>query len=767
MGPWLVAALSALLLLPGLSGFGVWDPWELGVAQRARAIGTPGASPEVDAATFAASLGLRLLGVEGWSGRLPIAASAVLTVLGLTLVGGRMTDRRTGTYAGLVLISTPAFMLNSRTMFGAAPELLLHGSVALAAATAVLPEATDRRRWAGLGWLVVTGALSVVALGVLRGLLPALWAAVLTALFTRHRPGMGAAGARRPLAWATVATFALTLGTAAMVGLDRGGARLWTGGEPRGLLPGSFDGPIEAVFHGLAPWSALLPLAFAGALSGRLAQPRAAVALWAVLWAAGGYVAHLVYLARYGAAAAFLPLPGLALLVAVCLRDIEETNRPRWPAALASGLGGMLLLRDFVIFPEGVMASLPLAKVPLPDAVDERRAWAVLLGCFAVLALGFAASGADRTRPVARAGLDAVATQWRRSAGSKAWMLLAGAGVSSLVVLGVLAFAVPDRLHVTTLAAKWLRRATFAPALVALVAVGAPWGLYALSRLKGLRAAPLLLAGLAVGAFTSQHFLPALSAQLSPRSAYETYNRLAKQGEPLAEYKVGGRAAAYYAKGEVVDIKGLDALVKHLSGAGRSWATLPGDELARVNTAYRKRRGSHLFVVDAESQKVVLVSSEAIAGRDNANYLAEAVLTTPPTTIQHPTETRFGDAIELLGYDLKLPHAKHVGSGESFEIVWYYRVLRPVAGGYRPFVHIDGADRVHGDHQPVGGKYPVRLWNRGDIVADRHTVEVPASTRPGKYTIYTGFFSGERRLAVTQGASDKNKRAKVGVLRIR
>ncbi|MFM8874265.1 MAG: hypothetical protein ACKOJI_13160, partial [Phycisphaerales bacterium] len=49
----------------------------------------------------------------------------------------------------------------------------------------------------------------------------------------------------------------------------------------------------------------------------------------------------------------------------------------------------------------------------------------------------------------------------------------------------------------------------------------------------------------------NQPYLPALSAHLSPREVYDTYNAEARPGEPRAEYRVGGRSAAYYARGEI------------------------------------------------------------------------------------------------------------------------------------------------------------------------------------------------------------------------
>ncbi|HEY2735089.1 MAG TPA: hypothetical protein VGI70_13930, partial [Polyangiales bacterium] len=127
----------------------------------------------------------------------------------------------------------------------------------------------------------------------------------------------------------------------------------------------------------------------------------------------------------------------------------------------------------------------------------------------------------------------------------------------------------------------------------------------------------------------------------------------------------------------------------------------------------------------------------------------------------------FDDKIELLGYDLALPHGTYVGAGESFTLTWYFRVIRRVPGAYRLFVHIDGeGQRIHGDHDPVDGKYPVRLWDEGDVIVDSQKIDVPASDRGGNYTMLLGFYSGDTRLPIKQGVDDGDSRARIGVLRI-
>lgn len=776
--PWLAAAAMVALLLPGLSDHGVWDPWELRVAEQARAL-AEGAAPATPPTTavVVASAGFRLLGVHGWAGRLPAALCGLLLLASIALLGARLVGRRAALYAALCLCCTPAFLLNTRTLLGAAPELLAHGLAGLCGALYLLPgprSRTRRRMWLLAG--LCAGGLSVLASGVLRGALPVLWALVGTA-WLAPGPARGNEGpdavelndgvpGRPAIVTLGLLTLLLTAAVVAVVARDGAGPSPWTGGAPQGVTPPTFDAPLQALFHGLAPFSALLPIAIAAAVTSGAARP--AVHTWLLLWASGGYAAQLLFLARYGDAAAYLPLTALALVLGSTLRSLEQREETSWPAAVALALGGLLLVRDYAIFPEGPLASLAVAGVELPKGFDMRAPWAALLALFTLVGIGvLGAGGAQRKPPSPRAMGAAIGQQWRSSVGSRLWLSLAALALLALVALGIAAFVAPDRLGLNALATRWLRRGTFTPLLLVGVALGWPLALWALSRLGTLRGVAMVVAGLLVGGFTSHRFLPRLSAQLSPRPAYETYEALSGGGEPLAAYGLGGGSAAYYAPNSIIALSRMAELVDHLAAKERHWAVLPADKLAELDRAYRARTGSHVFVVDARSPKVILAASQPIPRRHNQNFLEKAVLDAPPDKIDHPTQVRFGHAIELLGYDMQLPHGDHVGAGEYLSLVWYYRVLRSVGGDYQPFVHIDGPDRVNGDHQPVGGKYPVRLWRKGDIIADKHRIKVPATTAAGDYRIYTGFFRGETRLPVELGDKDPKRRAKVGVLRIR
>lgn len=142
----------------------------------------------------------------------------------------------------------------------------------------------------------------------------------------------------------------------------------------------------------------------------------------------------------------------------------------------------------------------------------------------------------------------------------------------------------------------------------------------------------------------------------------------------------------------------------------------------------------------------------------------EHVLTVAPTP-RFPSNAVLdnGDKgrIVYLGADVD---ATTVVPGQSFNVTHYFRVEKPVAEGWRLFVHLDGTAAKHAhlnaDHVPIGGKYPVPLWKTGEIIADIHKVLVPPSWPADKVTIYVGFWKGQTRFAVKSGPQDGQNRVR-------
>lgn len=794
------AALSLaamfLLLFLRLSSFGIWDPWELGAADLARSLASS-ESVKIDHAPLASWLiaaSFKLFGVHEWSGRLPIALAGLLT-LGVTYrIARTVGDRRTAIYASLVALSSPLFLLNARQMLGDSPAMLSQSLIALCALHVVYESkaplsalemrvggsALVRRLLWGAG-LVASLVLGTLSAGVLLGVLPPLLAVTCAALLSEDAEPLRA----RVLRAAPVGVIALLASgwVATAYAMQTGEAYSHAlGGVAAHRSLATYEQFLEQIFHGFAPWSAVLVLGIGAMLlkmrneAGEPSDTATADAAvdssttprsFFFLWAAFGYAAHSLYAQQFGGSA-YLPVAALSIAVACFLRDSEKDARPFIASGLIVALFTGLVLRDFDLYPSSPIHGLGLDGATVPEAFNPRKWWAIVLLPFALSSalLLSAAPGGDLNLKALPAWFG---EQWRKDRAHKAWLILLAAICVGLLIFGLLCF-IPkfgQLLGLTSLVMRIARVLMVLPIAGVVGLLGLQIALWGAGKVVAYRGAIIVVAGLIVGGYSSLGFLPALSKHMSPREVYDSYNALAHSGEPLGEYRVSGRAAAYYAHGHVQEIKSQSELIEFLMNSGRHWAVFPTDDLPAINRAFRERTQQHLFVADARSARVVLATNQPVAGRKNENFIAQSVLDSVPT-IQHRVDAKYEDKIVLLGYDLDVPHPNYVGPGETFKIKWYWQVTKAVPGSFKLFLHVDGAgNRLNGDHDPVDGKYPVRLWSPGDIVVDEQELSVPANYRAGLYTLFVGFYSGSTRLKVVEGPKDDADRVRAGTVTIR
>ena len=111
------------------------------------------------------------------------------------------------------------------------------------------------------------------------------------------------------------------------------------------------------------------------------------------------------------------------------------------------------------------------------------------------------------------------------------------------------------------------------------------------------------------------------------------------------------------------------------------------------------------------------------------------------TSISHPLYIRFGEGVELVGYDLD---KKRVQPGEEIEITLYWRALAPVDTNYSIYIHL--LDREHRsvaqrDTYPGGGTMPTTLWKPGNAFADPYRITVPRGVKtPQLLWIHVGLY---------------------------
>ena len=766
---------AILVLAIGLGQFGIWDPWELAVAEEARQSLAQGVAGQAHALRqMLMAQALNTLGTREWAGRLVLVISALLCLGVAYLMVLRVEGAKKAVFTLWVLVATPLFIFNSRQMFGEALSFLGQAMVGLTTTALVfstVQSSSDRRRQSYL-WgaaFLASVTIAIWARGALLGALPILWAGSAAVIANNSwrqednhtRFGLSVLGA---------VTVVLTWLVAVDILRDGAGYSLWLGGSAQGVQPPSFDKAVQGLLHGLAPWSALGPVAIALALAGSRsatsddAGQRPAFRLFLVLWAALGFGAQLLFSSRYGSTVYLAVVPAAAL-VGIFLVEAEEKQNRSLIVALFSALLAGLILRDFALFAASPLGALSIDLVAVPEGFDVRRQWAALFGVFALMVLLALGVGDALARPDLKAPYRFIRDQWRRSFGHKGWLGLLALVAVLFVVLAGLTFIhhlLPFRFSV--IAVKVIRIGALLPLGLAIVVTVAQSAAWLFSRLGHRRMWPVLGAGLLVGGYLAHSFTPAVSAHFSQRDVYASYTKLAKPNEPLAEYQTGARSANYYTDATVTALNQQADAVNYLLAPERRWLVFPADQLAATDQAYRRKSGRHLFVANASNRKVYLAVNQRLAAQRDYNPLVQAVRRTPPP-VQHSVGVRFGNQIELIGYTLELPHQGYVGAGESFKVRWVFRVLQSLPGAYKIFLHIDGhGQRLNGDHDPVKDLYPVRYWDKGDIIVDEQELSVPVNYRPGQYAMYIGFFSGEHRLPVT-GVEDN--RCHAGSLAVR
>ncbi len=497
-----VAGILLLFVLPPLTKAGIWDPYELNVADLARrmALKLHGAKnlalegadnslphlndlgrPQLPFSLIA--LGFSFFGLQEWAGRAPLALSGLLGAVVTYGFVARLVDRRAGVFSAIALLTMPLYFVQARTMLGDITTMvalaMAFGGLAVAAFGTKddgSPDYGTRLAWLGLAFVGL--AAGFFSRGALLGLfvpaaaIAASWGVVVGA--ERRVDGLThVVGAISAL----VAAFALYKFYGAFT-VDPAPLDMspWVGATMHAPAKyPTFDFMVGHMAHALAPWSGFIPFAMGRLLVAPAAngRPSTAVArestarMALLLGASASIVAHGVLASRVD----LIAFAGPALLAAcagIALRDFERGAH----ASVAVGVGTMVLLglfhHDFHSLPDKAYQAYGIAQaVTFPDSFKEKslQLWNVVLMGFAGVAfLTWVEKDARRKPFDPKTYLDvlrAVRDAWDGFLVLAYFAIVAGTSLSGLAVW------FGTRNH-----SKWL---TTIPLQVREVAVGAWW----------------------------------------------------------------------------------------------------------------------------------------------------------------------------------------------------------------------------------------------------------------------------------------------------
>jgi len=151
-----------------------------------------------------------------------------------------------------------------------------------------------------------------------------------------------------------------------------------------------------------------------------------------------------------------------------------------------------------------------------------------------------------------------------------------------------------------------------------------------------------------------------------------------------------------------------------------------------------------------------------IAPHDTARaVLFDMTPAPPPTAPRWPAtriDARFGDSLQLIGYDIPGGVTRHPGDVLPVSLLW--QAVAPVPQDYTVALFVmadDGQLVAQQDSFPVYGFDPARSWALGSLHRDNHGVALPDTLPPGEYEVWAVVYwwqTPDERLPVTAPTAD-------------
>ena len=106
-----------------------------------------------------------------------------------------------------------------------------------------------------------------------------------------------------------------------------------------------------------------------------------------------------------------------------------------------------------------------------------------------------------------------------------------------------------------------------------------------------------------------------------------------------------------------------------------------------------------------------------------------------------PLEANLSDQIKLLGYHVD---GSSYQPGDTITATLYWLALQDMDQNYKVFVHLTDEQETRlvsqSDRWPVYNFSPTTRWEPGEIIWDRHEIQIPPDEGPGTYRLSTGAY---------------------------
>lgn len=764
---------------------------------------------------FMTAISFKIFGLSEFSARLSGAFMGLAVLLLVFFTTRRVFGHGEASLALIILATSPLFF--EMTRFTASPMSVVLGLSLGAVGLGLF--AMDRAGW--LSWIALIGAFAIVYLGGGMTYVVVLTAMVVVypILVWEAKPAMiQAVGASVGI---SVLLALLTfVPDGAFFRQFRFTAATFAGGMSDDAR--AFDFPIKQIGFGFFPWSALLPLVLFGAMgSADRVRPERLVAL---LWAVVPFVALMITI-RPLDHTLYLGLPGLAVLTALYLKDLEDDSmQSRILAFFAFGL-------FVVIFKAIAKSPAPVVSFLTTDPMfsDPGKGANVFPAGVSIGTIGKLAG--------LIAGMSLFIAGGRLVSSARRLPEFLARSRNLLIVLGIAVLLTVVDL-IVFIALKWdtisgrsgpdaavgavlLRIFLTGPDILALYGlilfiIGARYagaikriltGMFGESRTKSVgdfflsfEHPPAMRAMMIVGAVVfalvmALDVVPEISYHVSQKHIIQTYHESAVKapGDMFrhGKFSGGGLEDVNFYTGRIDEMASLTSVVARLRDQSkRTFFILPKTQFSEINKAFRDAsNGPGIPVLDDRSSRFILVASTLTDGEEDHNWLADATLThaefdaLPGSVIREVVN--FEDKINLVGFGIDSPAIRRGGVAV---LKTYFEAKDRVPASYRIFLHIDrvgSSSRIHGDHwiqnlveeseeqEDCVGCYATTHWRKGDIVVDTYDVKVPIGTPSGAYDIWMGFYnpSGGGRLKVKDFDKDKirhdgGNRVRIGTMTV-